>query len=320
MTVQEFVDQYGKKVHAKKDGWLTCCLFPDHDDKTPSMSINHEGLFYCWGCHAKGNFAKLLHDIAGYSWKKAIDEADTINGSDFLAKPFKFEKDEEETLSTGLLGLYEVDWTQASVRYGKALLTKTELPAWTYLFRREMLPETLKHFQIGYDADLMRATIPVFYKVKGHSELAGFIGRSCTGDPIKYKNYPPLQTTNHIYNFDDWSYAEQNLLVVEGPMDVWYLYQMGIHAVALMTSRISETQVNKLLHTHSRFTLFFDNDKAGKDGNKQVAKALTEMGAQVDIVIYPDETSDMKELTSDQVQSMIDESIAYPIPYLLARI
>lgn len=324
MTVEQFIDQYGQKPRHKKDGWLICCPYPDHQDKTPSFSVSSEGLFYCWGCHKKGNFVRLLHDIAGQSWTKANESAEGLTRVvDLNSIPLLFPRysdrhnPEIERLSEGLLGLYEVDWEEAwKLADGYRMDEDVNLPTWTYLFRRGYKAWTLNHFGVGFDDDLQRATIPV-YDI--NQRLAGFIGRTCVGAPKKYHVYDPLKPSTHVYNLGRVNTLHlPYILILEGAMDVWFLWQnTGRNAVAVQTSRVSEDQVNLLLKTHSYFVLLFDGDKAGKDGVLQVAKALHEKGAMVDIAMdYPTDKTDMKELTKVDVADMLSRRVPYPVPYI----
>ena len=50
------------------------CFYPEHDDRTPSMSVNvTKGVYHCQGCKRSGNAYTYLHDIRGLPPKDCFD-------------------------------------------------------------------------------------------------------------------------------------------------------------------------------------------------------------------------------------------------------
>jgi DNA primase len=320
VLVHEFVSRYGNKIRRNRGGWILQCVYPEHSDRTPSLSINHEGLFYCWGCRRKGNFARLLHDIAGWSWPAAIKHADLVN---------RYEQSEranslifsaahtEPTYSRGLLGLYAVDWEQGYQRYQQAFEEDDpHFPPWAFPFRNGFMPETLIHFHAGYDTDLQRVTIPIFAEGK----LVGLTGRTCINDDIKYYVYPGTQPSKHVYNLhpEPVEVPQPFLIVCEGPWDVWRIWQETRRwAVALMTTHLSHEQWQALLRSHSSFVIMFDADTGGRQGAAQVASNLLAGGATIDISMP---TDDLKSLNRQQMETVLRQRQPFPAPSAMAML
>lgn len=66
----------GKSSHRKGDNVFFQCPF--HNDKTPSFSVSEkEGLYYCFGCGAKGN---VIQFVEHYTGKNFGDSVRYLNG------------------------------------------------------------------------------------------------------------------------------------------------------------------------------------------------------------------------------------------------
>lgn len=79
----DFVERY-TPVKLRKAGreYVGCCPFPDHDDSSPSFSINPETqVFYCFGCQRGGDvfvFARLFLGLDSFT--AAADVVGTFVG------------------------------------------------------------------------------------------------------------------------------------------------------------------------------------------------------------------------------------------------
>lgn len=318
MTVPEFVDKFGNnKVRPNRGGWILPCFHPNHKDKTPSLSMTPQGVFMCWGCGYKGSFATALHDRAGYSWKKAIEVSNLIQKQ--RPRDFKLTPDVKPEVSKGVLGLFDVNWEEGYERYKVAVDEgEDSFPSWAFPFMKGFTAETLRHYQVGFDDQAHRLTIPTFEKNK----LKGFVGRTCTGEFPKYFVYPPMERSQHIYNYDALKKSEI-AIVTEGAMDVWMLRQKGIRypACAVSTSKISQTQAKLLRGSAHIFVLMFDGDPAGRKGARQVAQTMLALGCKLDIAMnIPAGVEDIKQLSKSQIERVIAHRKPYPAPSSLAML
>ena len=320
LTVEEFVNKHATKIRSNRGGWIIPCLYPDHKDSTPSFHINWDGLFYCWGCGRKGNFATLLHDVAKWSWKKAIEHANGIRKTAVRDPLVSLEDVAPQHISRGLLALFEVDWREG---YQRWILAQDDpdgpRPPWTFPFEKGFIPETLTHFDAGYDPDLQRVTIPIFGEFQSSTKgrLQGVMGRSCTDSFPKYLMYPPLKPSQHLYNAQAVTANHDTVLLVEGAWDVWMLWQKGITipAVSLLTSKVSRAQVDQLVALNRTYVIMFDADTSGKEGAIAVAQCLLARGLKIDIgMSFPKGIADLKQLTAADIRTAYEHRRMFPAP------
>ncbi len=65
LKISDVAVSYGLKIKkAKKNQWKVVCPF--HDDTDPSLSLSDEkNVFYCFGCHAKGDLIEFARKMEG---------------------------------------------------------------------------------------------------------------------------------------------------------------------------------------------------------------------------------------------------------------
>ena len=311
MNVEDFVKEHGGKYRNYRGGWLIQC--PYHSDNSPSCSLSITGLFNCWSCGEKGNYTRLLHDVAKFSWKRATETVSTLNLRKHWTRREKriYEQSESPTISSAVLGLYDVDWVAAYEVYSAH---KTRLsvhrPPWALVFDKGFLPGTLTHFDVGYDKEDQRIMIPVW---NDENQLYGVVGRACRPQEFKYVPYHGLKYSDHVYNLQNTQEGEP-VILVEGAFDVWMVWQWRspLTAVATMTSHASEQQMTQILEKHAHIFVLYDNDMAGWKGADKAARALTKRGGKVDIIFTPEGITDIKQMTRDQFWAQLDARKPYP--------
>jgi DNA primase len=295
MDVPTFVEKYGGKYRNYRGGYLIQC--PYHSDKKPSCSVSVNGLFHCWGCGEKGTFTRLLHDVGNMSWKRATETVSLLGLRNNWTKKEKrlYEQDEAPTISSAVLGFYDVDWDAAYALWQAHGGTNADSrPPWALVFDKGFLPGTLTRFDAGYDKDDQRITIPIW---NADHKLLGLLGRATREGEFKIVPYNKFQYTGTVYNL--WATKEgEPVVLVEGAFDCWMLAQWEIPftAIATMTSHASETQVAQILEKHGEIYIFYDGDSAGWKGAATVARMLTKRGGRVDIISTPDGVKDIKTL------------------------
>jgi len=313
MTVEQFAKKYGGKYKSYRGGWLLQCPLGTHADNTPSFSLSVNGLFHCWSCGAKGNYTKLLHDVAQFSWKKSIETVSLLNLRKEWTKQKQrvYEQNESSTISEAVLGLYDVDWFHAHELYQTHGGEEAERrPPWALVFDKGFEPRTLAHFQAGYDADDQRITIPIWNEKQ---KLLGILGRACRQWEFKYVPYLNFQYTDHVYNLNSTTVGDP-VVLVEGAFDAWMLWQWEIPltAIATMSSHISLRQVSQILEKHANIYLFYDNDRAGWKGAATAAKLLTRQGGHVDIISTSKGVENIKDMDADLFMKQFRKRHAYP--------
>lgn len=169
-----------------------------------------------------------------------------------------------------------------------------------YFIDRGYKKETLDKFDVGLcvtkgSSAYMRATVPV-YDDK-HEFMVGYVARSinkqceicgkyhyykhpCPRNNIeqsfanKWKNSEGFFSGATLYNI--WNLDTDTVILVEGPGDVWRLYEAGCTtAAALFGCKLSSAQIKKLLQRNiSNVVLCLDNDSAGKEAVNKITKDI----------------------------------------------
>ena len=293
----DIVDVVERYVPLKKAGanYVACCPF--HSEKSPSFTVSQTKQFYhCFGCGAHGTAIGFVMEHAGYGFVEAIEE---------LARGAGLEVPNErpaasETYQKVGPDLYEV--MQTATRYYREQL-KQSTRAIDYLKRRGLSGEIAARFGVGYAPDAwqnLAAAFPdyqsetldetglviasdegkrydrfrdriMFPIANVRGQIIGFGGRVLDKGEPKYLNSPetPLFEKGRelygLFQAQKAIRAAQQVLVVEGYMDVVALAQHGVeYAVATLGTATTPYHVQKLLRLADHIVFSFDGDKAGQ--------------------------------------------------------
>ena len=292
----DVVDIVDQRVKLKKAGanYVACCPF--HQEKSPSFTVSPSKQFYhCFGCGAHGSAISFLMEYEGLTFIESIQSIASLLG---LSVPneqttSKSEKSDYLILEQALI--------QANQFYKKNLRASKE--AIQYLKNRGLSGEIAKQFQIGfanqewqglqqvfknyddpilqsaglvqkneagklYDRFRNRIMFPIF---NAKDNIIGFGGRVIHADDTpKYYNSPETPLFKKSYELYGLSQSkkgirdEQNILIVEGYMDVISLHQHGVqNAVATLGTATTVYHLKKLIRYSKKITFCFDGDNAG---------------------------------------------------------
>ena len=263
------------KVISKETGvdYMFCC--PYHGEKRPSCGISVEKqVGACFACGKTFHITELVMHVLDYSFQKAMDwleertNIDKKQSNKIYLRQFEddIEKSDYEILPRIKL---------APFKSGKV--------APEYLLERGFTKDTLREFQVGWDSNLYRATIPVFDRL---NNLQGFIGRavverdstmyeSLYGNTEKYHIYPPVKKSTILFPVNKLV-ETQEVILVEGTLDCLWMWQCGFkNTLSIITSTLHEYQVNLLEKLGIKsIVLALDNDDAGKRGIEKALKLL----------------------------------------------
>ncbi|MBY0328679.1 DNA primase [Patescibacteria group bacterium] len=301
---------------------------PFHNERTASFSVSPErGLYYCFGCSAKGDIVNFVQEFEGVDFKGALkilaDKAGIVLSA--YEPTDKIEKDETDRVFDAL------DTT--ATKYEKELQHNPS--ALEYLTRRGVTSETIKEFRLGYAPDewrylsgtasigdshyleragLSKKTDKGYYdRFRGRimfplsdssGRIVGFSGRMFPDTPEgpKYLNSPEtevFQKSRILFGFDKAKQAirKHNFAVmVEGQMDLVLSHQAGFkNTVATSGTAVSEqsaTDMNAQLVVLSRLTpnlfMAFDGDSAGEKALARAALVALTLGMNPKVVSLPD--------------------------------
>ncbi|MFL6291637.1 MAG: DNA primase [Thermoanaerobaculia bacterium] len=152
--------------------WQGLC--PLHKEKTPSFSVDPvAGLFYCFGCGAGGDAIKLHMLATGDDFPAAIEALAGRHGIPLPSRETRAGGRTERDLEGAL---------QAASEFFRDQLRKSDF-AREYLEKRQIPPELIERFGLGYAPDGWRNLIPALQaKVPlADLEAAGLAARSDKG-------------------------------------------------------------------------------------------------------------------------------------------
>ncbi len=262
ITIQQSGSQYKAKC-------------PFHNERTASFNISPErGLYYCFGCGAKGDIFTFVEQFEGLDKSGALKLLAERAGVTLTGRSETYSDTDP---------LYEVLEKATLIYQG---IFKDSSDAQQYLEKRGLLKETIDAFRIGYAPDEWRTLQNIFSDDKGESlalraglikkaespgqgtkvydrfrkrimfpltdssgRVIGFSGRSFPddGEGPKYLNSPEtevFQKSKTLFGFDKAKLhiKKHNFaILVEGQMDLVISHQAGFkNTVASSGTAVSE--------------------------------------------------------------------------------
>lgn len=327
----DIVEIIGNRIELKKKGkdhWACC---PFHNENSASFSVNSvKQFYYCFGCGASGTALKFLQEYDSLNFVEAVEElARTVGvevpreeqsqrsqqrqkqqrtSYDLMAKCAEYFEQQlyqhpnanqvqdyvvgrgltEETVKTFQIGYAPSGWDNLIKQFNNHEQTNRELLTTGMLTQNEK----------GriYDRFRERLMFPI-RDIKGR--VIGFGGRVMRpDDKPKYLNSPEtpiFHKGNELYGLYEARRALKdfdNILIVEGYMDVVALAQQGIkNAVATLGTATTPTHIQKLFKQTSEVVFCFDGDAAGRRAAiRALSNTLGEIkdGLQAKFLFLPD--------------------------------
>lgn len=245
---------------------LRCrCPLPDHEDKRVSFSLNTRSkLFKCFGCGAQGDLLELVSRVLSVDMRTAATRIAEWSGSPLSDRQKR---------------------DQRAVGSGRASVPAEDSPAWQpfttalrldpdHAYAERFDHGLIEAFEMGYqDRGLMQGR----WCVRLHDAFGqpiGYIGRWIEGELpgetprwLLPKGFPKA---DHLFNLHrvlepNGSCASQHLVIVEGVGDVIRLHGLGIPAVGLFGTSVSDAHLAHLADVEVRqVTLMLDGDEPGQ--------------------------------------------------------
>jgi len=284
-------------VKLRKRGNEFVGLCPFHNEKSPSFTVSDEkGLYYCFGCGAKGDHFNFLMEKQGMTFPESMERLSQMTG---IPLPATSERQVETK---------EYDWLQMAASWFHERLQGNE-KCLEYLHSRGLNTQTIHDFKIGYApakadrqwellwrnlrqsgaarGDLISvgligqsehndATYPWFRDrivvpiCDARGRVVAFGGRLWSGEGPKYLNSPETK----LFHKGKMLFAHhlalpqaretKEVFIVEGYFDVITLFQHGImRAVAPLGTGFTQEQLLLAWKTASTPIICFDGDAAG---------------------------------------------------------
>ena len=308
------------------------CPYPDHQEKTPSFSVDPDkGLYHCFGCGKGGDTIKLVMDMKSFDFAEAVSYIAERSGVD-LQFEGGGDPDAARQRAQRRRQIHKA-LAAATVYYHRYLLnsqTPEAQQARRYLEDRQIGRSTIEEFRLGYAPprgvsgfletarrlNLDRATLDAAGLLSGRGgerfagritfpisdrrgRIVGFGARTLGDAQPKYLNSPETDVFNKrdlLYGFPQVSEAmrrERAALVVEGYTDVLMLYQSGIrNAVATLGTATTPGHLRALSGYADRIYVLFDPDAAGEKAIERAAATAADLKLDLRVLRLPEDPAD----------------------------
>ena len=300
----------GKTVQLKKRGKEFIGLSPFKNEKTPSFTVNDDKEFYhCFSSGEHGNIFDFLMKTKSVGFGEAVKTLAAEAG----LPPYRFSNfDKKKDLR---FQNYKNIYKDYSDYFNKQLFVSNNKEALDYLHKRGLKKEIIEEFQLGYVPwknnfynDLLKkyseeeiSLTGLYYK---SDKTGDFIDRfnsriifpvnNISGNTIafggriiretklaKYINSPETEfykKGNMIFNLDkakNLRSETDNVLIVEGYMDVVSVYSFGIkNVIANSGTALTESQINLVWKFFSNPIICLDGDESGQKAAIRIAERL----------------------------------------------
>ena len=318
-----------KTVQLKKRGKEFVGLSPFTKERTPSFTVNDEKQFYhCFSTNKHGDIFTFLVEVGGLSFPEAVEkladeagvqlrtfspaEEEKFNKSKKLYEALEISKSffssqifdndnslalrylKNRGLSNDIINSYEIGYAPKGNKLEKYLMSNGVSHEIMTLAGMTIKDENKK--DNFYDRFRNRIIFPIR---DIRNRVVGFGGRVInTEDQPKYLNSPETPLFHKgglLYNFSKIRpniKNKDNLIVVEGYMDVVSLASKGLHnAVAPLGTALTETQLNLLWKETDSPIICFDGDEAGKQASfraSEIALKLLKPNKTLRFINLPD--------------------------------
>jgi len=290
----------GEHVALKRVGTRLQGLCPFNSERSPSFSVNPaEGLYYCFGCQARGDVITFVRQVHHLDFVGAIEWLAARAGIELRYDSPAATRDHHRRAQLTDATVKAVEW------YHSRLLDAPDAgPARRYLrHERGYDSETVRAFKLGWapsgwdelcralhcDADVLSET-GLGFRSKTGNMIDAFRGRvmfpifDVDGKPVafggrvlpggegpKYKNSQegPLYSKRRVLYGLNWAKDEVarsgEVIVCEGYTDVIAFHRAGMaRAVATCGTALADEHMAKLKNFARRVILAYDADAAGQ--------------------------------------------------------
>ena len=299
------------KVNLKKRGKEFIGLSPFKNEKTPSLTVNDEkGFYHCFSTAEHGNIFDSIMKLENLNFGEAVKMLAQRAGM----QPYRFTKEDEkiEKENLRIQKLFEIYFNQCKedlfsqykdthLKYLIDRGLKIETINYFKLgFSENSKKIQNKLFENGFTADELIKS-GMYYKKDGTDELVNrfknritfpiqnyynnFIG--CGGRAVllnalaKYINSPETNFFKKGFNLFNLNNAKKeslnsnNLILVEGYMDVVSLFNKGIKNVsATLGTAMTTSQMSLAWKNFDKIIICFDGDQSGIDASYRAAERI----------------------------------------------
>ena len=326
--------------------WTGLCPF--HTEKSPSFSVNaEEGLYYCFGCGAKGDAITFVREIEHLDFAGAVER---MAGRAGVTLRYTTQGEGEGRSKKAKL----VEAMEAAVAwYHERLLSSPDAAeARKYLRGRGLDGEIVRRYRIGWAPDdwdelvrnvgvgfdrleavnlamlnkrnrrqdvfRNRILFPIF---DSQGDPVAFGGRVLPGgDGPKYRNSSetPIYAKSKVLYGLNWAKGAiveaDEAIVCEGYTDVIGMARVGLgRAVAPCGTSLTEDHVRLLTRFGKRIVLAFDADAAGDKAAARFYEWEDKYEVDVRVAALPagQDPGDLAQNAPDALRRAVEESLPF---------
>ena len=237
--------EYYKFKNIKKNGNEIRCAKPNGDNaSTIRIKINDKLSASDFSTAYCGDLFGVIAHVCNSEFWDVLSVVECILGDIEV-------EEKEESLFGGILDedIYEEEKEVGIKTYDESILTDYEI-GWNKRFVEDNIPPSIQlKFEIGYDKNSNRITIP-WRTING--EIVGVMGRLNSDNYGNYKYLPLIRFEKHlnlygIYQNKELIQKEETVYLFESEKSVMQSYNWKIPAVSLGGNSVSPQQLDMLL-------------------------------------------------------------------------
>ena len=306
-------------VPLKKRGRTLVCNCPFHSEKTPSFTVFPDTQsFYCFGCGAGGDVITFVMKAENLDFMEAVRLLAERSG---MAVPEKRNANPDN--SHRRTRIYEMNRIAANYFY-KNLISGKDRSGINYFIQRQLTPQTIKKFGLGYASDswdelctvltskgyfeneivdawlggrsqrsgklfdMFRKRV-IFPIVDLRGNVVGFGGRVLDDSKPKYLNTSKTLVFDKGSNLFAMNFAKDSdskrIILCEGYMDVIAVNQAGFtNAIATLGTAITPDQARLVKRYAEEVIVAYDSDGAGQAATRKAISHFSDVGLQTRIL------------------------------------
>lgn len=316
----DIVDVISGYVKLKRKGSNYVGVCPFHNDRNPSMSVNQpRQMYHCFSCGAGGDVFKFVMDYENLTFPEAMKVLADRAGIQLPERDTSREAKQQADLKAQIMEMNKL----AAKYYYYMLRQPAGKRGLDYLTGRQLSPETIKKFGLGY-ASKYSNDLYQYLKNKGYSDqllkesglmqvdekhgmydkfwnrvmfpimdtrsrVIGFGGRVMGDGKPKYLNSPETKVFDKSRNLYGLNLArvsrKPNIILCEGYMDVIAMHQAGFNqAVASLGTAFTQQQSVILKRYTNEVLLTYDSDDAGVKAAMRAIPILKDAGLTAKVI------------------------------------
>lgn len=301
----------GNYVNLIRRGRHYVCNCPFHSEKSPSCTIFPDTQsFYCFGCGAGGDVITWVRRMENLEFTDAVKQLAEKSG---LQVPNDREADQRAQLRTRIFAINR----ETANFYFRNLIAGNDKRGLQYFVSRQLKPETIKKYGLGYAPDswntltdhllkkgfteeeLLAANVAhrsgkgnlydafrgrvMFPIVDTRGAVIGFGGRVLDDSQPKYLNTAKTPVFDKGRNLFSLNFAKDSssthMILAEGYMDVIAINQAGFsNVVATLGTAITPEQARKLTQYAKEMIIAYDSDGPGQQATQKAINRFSEVG------------------------------------------